>query len=119
MTTKQAVSEPEVVNEVSVEGYGVRGKDFVEIWHAPRAPQEQIRVLTDQFVKFRNGVLVTRTDEQEAVVQRASRLGRYVRSDPEMTKPLVCKVDNCNTKWYSGDAFSAHTEFAHTGPFRK
>lgn len=118
MTDKQAAKTAEK-NDVIVEGYGVRGKDFLEIWQSPKSPGEQIRVARDQYAKFTDGLLVTRTDEQEAAVERAAPLGKYVRSDPDVTKPFVCKVGGCNTKWYSADAFTVHTEWKHTGLFRK
>ena len=115
MSDKQAAK-----SENTVEGYGTRGKDFMEIWQAPTSPDEQIRVRTDQFVRFTKGVLVTRTEEQEAVVEAASAQGKYLRSDPDVHKPFVCKVPGCKQPvWFSTDAFTRHTEFAHTGLFRK
>lgn len=115
MSDKQAAKE-----EIVVEGYGVRGKDFLEIWQSPESPEEMIRVRTDQFAQFRNGLLATKTDEQEAVVSTASRQGKYMRSDPEVRKPFVCKLQGCrHPVWFSAEAFTKHTAFSHTGPFRK
>lgn len=111
MTDKQAkAAEPEVV----VEGYGVRGKDFIEIWQAPRSPNEQVRVRTDEFAKFTAGLLATRTQEQEGVIASASTKGHYMRSDPDVRKPFVCRVVGCKQpKWFSADAFTMHSQYAH------
>lgn len=109
MSDKQAVKE-----EVVVEGYGVRGKDFLEIWQSPRSPEEQIRVRTDEFVRFGNGLLATKNAEQEAILATASTKGGYLRSDPDMRKPLVCQFTNCKRKrWFSADAFTLHTKQDH------
>ena len=117
MSDKQAAAKSD---EVVVEGYGVRGKDFLEIWQSPASPEEQVRVRTDQFAQFRSGLLATKTDEQDAIISQASRQGKYLRSDPDIRKPFVCRVNGCmNRLWFSADAFTRHTEFAHTGLFRK
>jgi hypothetical protein len=119
MSDKQAEKANETKEDVVVEGFGVRGKDFIEIWQSPRSPEEKVRVSRAEFVSFKNGLLATKNEEQEALLESASKRGRYVRSDPEITKPFVCKVQKCGTKWYSSDAFTDHTEFKHTGLFRK
>lgn len=111
MSDKQAKSqEPEVV----VEGYGVRGKDFIEIWQSPQSPNEQVRVRTDEFAKFQAGLLATKTDEQESVITSAAVKGRYMRSDPDVRKPFRCRVIGCKQPlWFSADAFTMHSQYAH------
>lgn len=118
--TEQANKAVADVQARVISGHGERGKDFIEIWQAPRGPNENIRVAADDYARFGNGLLVTRTPEQEAAVEAAASLGRYLRSDPKLTEPLVCKVSGCREQyWFSGDAFSEHMEFAHNGLVRR
>ena len=99
---------------VEVDLIGIRGVDFVDIWHAPESPNEMIRfdMSRDGFLRFRNALLVTRDADEQAVVKTAAQKGRYVAADPEQTRPLVCQL--CSWPFYSIDAFTRHTRFSHT-----
>ena len=99
---------------VEVDLIGIRGVDFVEIWHSPESPNEMIRFDTshDGFLRFRNALLVTRDEDEQAVVKNAAKKGRYFPADPEQTRPLVCQL--CSWPFYSIDAFTRHTRFSHT-----
>lgn len=109
---------PPVLDEVDL--IGVRGVDFVGIWHSPESPNEMIRydMARDGYLRFRNALLVTRDEEEQAVVELAAQRGHYIPADPEQRKPLVCQM--CSWPFYSIDAFTKHTKFSHmSGMTRK
>lgn len=103
-----AVAEEPVV----IEPFGVRGVDFVDIWHSPESPNEGV-MMGGRITYFRSGMLVTTDPEVDFAIERAGKKGAYVRSDPKLTQPFVCEL--CGSPWYSQSAFTRHTRFAHTG----
>lgn len=105
----EPVEKPVVVGRL-----GVRGVDFIDIWHSPEAPNESIKWGEgDSYLKFRGGTLVALDDEQDARVELAAEKGHYLRSDPKITEPFECQI--CGLPWYSQVAFTRHTKFSHTG----
>jgi hypothetical protein len=115
ITAPQPTPEPP---KPRTEPFGVRGEDFVEIWHSPESPDEQIRISQDRFVKFKKGILVVKDAGINDVIQSASRKGRYVKSDPDVLKPFVCTL--CQTPWYSQEVYGIHMTYTHaSGMTRK
>lgn len=115
---KPEPSVPEEPQARPVVPFGVRGVDFVEIWHAPEGPDEQIRLEQDRFIRFRDGLLVVKDAGINEIVKSAARKGHYVASDADVYRPFVCQI--CQRPWYSQEAFSRHTVFKHaSGMVRK
>ncbi len=98
----------------AVELIGERGKDYVDIWHSPESPNEVIKYgAGNSFLKFRGGILVSRTEGEDAYIENAASKGGYTRSDPNIDEPFECLI--CGSLWFSQNAFTRHTKFAHTG----
>lgn len=111
-TARVKVAAPTIVDLI-----GERGKDFVEIWHSPESPQECVMIGRDRLRCFRNATIVTKDEEEDAVIDRSADKGHYYRSDPDLVRPLVC--DFCKWPFYSQAAFTRHTRFSHSGTTRK
>lgn len=98
-----------------IEGIGERGKDFVEIWHSPEAPNESVKDPSRQeaYLRYAGGMFVARSATESEWMEQAGGNGHYIKADPEMTKPLSC--EDCGTPWFSREAFTRHYKFAHGG----
>lgn len=93
---------------------GERGKDFVDIWHSPDSPNEVVKSDIG-YLKFRGGLFVAKSNEEDAAIEKAAVKGHYERSDPKVTEPFTCQFPGCSTVWFNQSSFTRHTKFAHTG----
>lgn len=101
--------------DIPVAGVGVRGKDFVEIWNSPEAPNINLKNPSSDsdFLKFNLGTFIARTSGENEAVVMANRTNRYVKADPDLTKPFFC--GECHSPWFSQEAYDRHMRFAHVG----
>lgn len=94
------------------------GRCPVAVFNSPNSPNERIAVVAGlgaETLKFERGLLAVFEDEDAGVVRGANPGGStYIEANPRLADdPLICKICYPQTRWYSQDAYTRHTTFAH------